>query len=301
MKGTAKGCALQTISTLTEAAAELARLTGQHWTETALLDFASQSRIPLHAVVPISESDITDKEHAEAEKTRVLKELTAIEAKRGKRKAKNITGGTAGLWRAVETWNDVQGTWAIAPVPPMCLRMLVLNGTTAVRHPFDGPRDWLVRELPVTLDQVRLKAETLVRIQQASQTDPTFANHSQLQAPRRAPLDDVRTPTWDHHAPIAKAKESAPRTAATATEVKLKRAAFIKAHAHEWPTIAADLSDASDNGLSKAARVPDQHGMWFVERAKTWARERGKLPGSKPPATKGTSMADLPRQLVRRN
>jgi hypothetical protein len=57
----------------------------------------------------------------------------------------------------------------------------------------------------------------------------------------------------------------------------LKRAAFIAKLADEWKTVKADLNDASANGLSKAAKVPGQHGMWFVEKAREWARQRGKL------------------------
>jgi hypothetical protein len=67
------------------------------------------------------------------------------------------------------------------------------------------------------------------------------------------------------------------RDTATVTASVLKRDTLISTHVHEWPTIERDLKDANTNGLGKAAKVPDQHGMWFVEKARIWAIQRGKL------------------------
>ena len=56
----------------------------------------------------------------------------------------------------------------------------------------------------------------------------------------------------------------------------MKRAAFIKKHTTQWPTINRDFQDSSENGLSKAAKAPG-HGEWFEAAALNWAEQRGKL------------------------
>lgn len=56
----------------------------------------------------------------------------------------------------------------------------------------------------------------------------------------------------------------------------MKKAALIGKHANQWPTINRDFQDASENGLSKAAKAPG-HGGWFEADALNWARQRGKL------------------------
>ena len=57
---------------------------------------------------------------------------------------------------------------------------------------------------------------------------------------------------------------------------RLKRAALIAAFVGEWPTIERDLRDASENGLSSAAKA-DKHGYWWGGLARRWAEEHGKL------------------------
>jgi len=56
----------------------------------------------------------------------------------------------------------------------------------------------------------------------------------------------------------------------------LKKAALIKKYLHQWPTINRDLQDASENGLSAAAKAPT-HGDWFEFKALGWAEKKGKL------------------------
>jgi hypothetical protein len=56
----------------------------------------------------------------------------------------------------------------------------------------------------------------------------------------------------------------------------MKRAALVKKHVDRWPTIGRDLQDASENGLSKAAKALG-HGEWYESAALDWARQRGKL------------------------
>ncbi len=56
----------------------------------------------------------------------------------------------------------------------------------------------------------------------------------------------------------------------------MKRKALIDALMHEWPSIEADLSEASRNGLHVAAHA-DGHGKWNADAAREWARSNGKL------------------------
>ena len=60
------------------------------------------------------------------------------------------------------------------------------------------------------------------------------------------------------------------------TEEIRKREALIKELERAWKSIERDLRDASRTEL-KHARVTEKHGYWYVERAKKWARENGKL------------------------
>ena len=56
----------------------------------------------------------------------------------------------------------------------------------------------------------------------------------------------------------------------------MKKIALIAKHTHQWKTINRDFQDASENGLSDAAKAPE-HGNWFEAAALNWARQRGKL------------------------
>ena len=56
----------------------------------------------------------------------------------------------------------------------------------------------------------------------------------------------------------------------------MKKSALIAKHTHQWKTIHRDFQDASENGLSDAAKAP-VHGNWFEAVALNWARQRGKL------------------------
>ena len=55
----------------------------------------------------------------------------------------------------------------------------------------------------------------------------------------------------------------------------LKRAALIEQHERDWPTIRADLNEASRNGLRAAASLGG--GMWSVDAARAWAEPRRKI------------------------
>jgi len=84
-----------------------------------------------------------------------------------------------------------------------------------------------------------------------------------------APATDTSTPE-----PVEPASEKP--TATIDRGWVIKKAALIKKHEPEWPTINRDFQDASDNGLSIAAKAPG-HGEWFEADALNWARQRGKL------------------------
>ncbi len=60
----------------------------------------------------------------------------------------------------------------------------------------------------------------------------------------------------------------------------MKKAALIEKHAEVWPTIKRDFQDASENGLSKAAKAP-VHGGWYEAAALNWADQRGKRTSGK--------------------
>ena len=70
-------------------------------------------------------------------------------------------------------------------------------------------------------------------------------------------------------------------TGADAQRVVMKRKALIAAFEHEWPTIRADLSEATRNGL-KAAAATGVHSEWSVEPARAWAQRKGKLKQAAP-------------------
>lgn len=57
----------------------------------------------------------------------------------------------------------------------------------------------------------------------------------------------------------------------------VKRCLLIGDNMRRWPTIEQDLKDSGKNGLTKAARVLDQHGLWYEGSALAWARAKGKV------------------------
>jgi hypothetical protein len=56
----------------------------------------------------------------------------------------------------------------------------------------------------------------------------------------------------------------------------MKRSALVAAFKHEWPSIEADLSDASRNGLKGAAHT-EMNRDWNADNARAWAKSKGKL------------------------
>ena len=56
----------------------------------------------------------------------------------------------------------------------------------------------------------------------------------------------------------------------------LKKKALIDELSYEWPTIHADIQEATRNGLNDAAKVA-KYGYWHLEGAHEWARKNGKL------------------------
>lgn len=56
----------------------------------------------------------------------------------------------------------------------------------------------------------------------------------------------------------------------------VKREELLRANRNEWPSIENDLKNSGVNGLSEAAKA-DRRGWWHEERAREWARSRGKL------------------------
>ncbi|MDD2713446.1 MAG: hypothetical protein PHU77_11075 [Simplicispira sp.] len=92
-----------------------------------------------------------------------------------------------------------------------------------------------------------------------------------------------------HHGLYGTEKELAPTpvepplnaTGAGTQGVVMKRKALVAALEHEWPTIEADLREASRNGLKDAAAT-GVHGDWHVEKTRAWALQKGKLKQAAP-------------------
>lgn len=64
-------------------------------------------------------------------------------------------------------------------------------------------------------------------------------------------------------------------TGAVRQQWVLKKKALKAKHQAQWLTFERDFQDASENGLSAAAKAPG-HGYWYEERALIWAKQRGK-------------------------
>ena len=83
-----------------------------------------------------------------------------------------------------------------------------------------------------------------------------------------------------------------PGSVASSPKFSMTRAALVAQHRHEWPTIDADIKDASKNGLT-TAKVGKRG--WDEDLAVEWARSKGKL---NKPAVAGarlsSAMANLP-------
>jgi hypothetical protein len=96
-----------------------------------------------------------------------------------------------------------------------------------------------------------------------------FAEH--VRWPVSAVVETVREPP----SPVADTAPT-PQAQTTATSrLSTNKAALIAQHKHEWPTIESDLKNASQNGLSKAARAGKRD--WFEDSALDWARSKNKL------------------------
>jgi len=72
-------------------------------------------------------------------------------------------------------------------------------------------------------------------------------------------------------------KADPPAHVATPAEEQMKRKAVVRKLERDWPTIDRDLRDASRSSELRAAKVPNKHGYWYVERLKAWARANGKI------------------------
>ena len=95
-------------------------------------------------------------------------------------------------------------------------------------------------------------------------------------------LDELLKPPKSQRSEPMTDTSNGQATAATAepqAEDIRKRETLISELEPEWKSIERDLRDASRNGLSRA-KVPNRQGYWFVEQAKRWARENGKMRSS---------------------
>lgn len=110
----------------------------------------------------------------------------------------------------------------------------------------------------------------------SKQIDAHFLRIIDEWAQREAPAR--RLPVLEGLEPLS----DEPQEAAPAPVVPFKKAALIAAHAHEWPTIEGDISDANTNGLAAAAKAGKRG--WVEAEALNWARAKGKLISAAKPA-----------------
>lgn len=84
------------------------------------------------------------------------------------------------------------------------------------------------------------------------------------------------TPKLPEAATIAREyKGETAKAPATGPKFSVNKAALIAQHKDEWPTIESDIKNASENGLSKAAKAGVRD--WNEEAAMQWARSKNKL------------------------
>lgn len=131
----------------------------------------------------------------------------------------------------------------------------------------------------------------------------------QLLSDLDAQLERLRAERWSATPPPPAASASpeplppaeSPAPVPPAGKVPMTRAALVAAHGSAWPSIEADLTDASKNGLSDAAKVGKRG--WDEDRALEWARAKNKMtpqdsaPGNLADAMR--SMSSLPSRKHR--
>lgn len=131
-------------------------------------------------------------------------------------------------------------------------------------------------------ERIRCGDETRALIAEIAQLYPKSAELARAVVYGELPPEQATTP-----APAAGAASNAPEPLQTAPapveppSTVMKRKALIAHLEHEWPTIEADLSEATRNGLKDAAAT-GKHGKWYVEKARAWAQQEGKLKQAAP-------------------
>lgn len=111
----------------------------------------------------------------------------------------------------------------------------------------------------------------------ANETDELIAEIAQ-RSPRAAELaravvyGEIPPEHGATSAPVADIASKAPGT----QSLPMKKDALIAAFQHGWPSIAADINEASRNGL-KAAAHAGKHGYWHAPKASEWAVSKGKI------------------------
>ena len=242
MKAAAEGVAMLTISTIAEALAELERQTGRAWTDSELFDVATANGISLHAAPPITASS-------------GIYEFVPGD---GLIEKHRMAGGRA----------------ALAVLFPWQVGQLWISGETKTAHPSDhdrmeGQHHWFTEPVKVTREQVRIVGGTLRQIVDLWRVATAWDGR---QPPSIRPAWLVLAATQQEKTRTEPVHRS--ETEQDMDSAGLKKSALISMHRHEWPTIEADLREASRNGLG-AARV--KHGFWDESAALNWAKRNGKI------------------------
>ena len=103
------------------------------------------------------------------------------------------------------------------------------------------------------------------------------ATSSPAPGPQAAPMTPVGASgevEADKAGPAPLKAETVPDAPPVSTNT-MKKAALIAALEHKWPSIEADIKEATRNGL-KAAAHTGKHGEWDESKARAWATSKGK-------------------------
>lgn len=107
--------------------------------------------------------------------------------------------------------------------------------------------------------------ETDERISEIARLNPKAAELARALIYGELPPQEAATP-----APVVA------DSASNAPSMPMKKIALTAELLFEWPTIEADMREASRNGLKDAAHT-GKHGEWDKDKARAWALSKGKI------------------------
>lgn len=163
----------------------------------------------------------------------------------------------------------------LAPAPPPRVESLTAPATTDEKALMRAA----ARFVNPTLGDANRSLEELAHFEQARIEGERAKAKARAEGLAAGMAKEAARPETDkpEPAPVVSTSDNHLKSAAPVDRGwVMKRAALIKEHATQWPTANRDFRDASENGLSKAAKAPG-HGEWFEADALKWAEKKGKL------------------------